>query len=213
MSDAGVPSNTIVVVGEGSANVTGDTATLTVVLDIRAQSPGEALAQLSERTQAVLTAAREQGLADSDLKTRAMSVLPDIDHSSRRVLGYLASYTLEVRLRVIPQAPSIIDALVDAAGEAVRLGGFHLSPSVSGSAEAEASTQAVQDARARAERLAAAAGVRVGRVLSITEDSAKGVARPFPMAAPAMPARAMPPVEVGSDEVSVRVRVSFELTD
>lgn len=103
--------------------------------------------------------------------------------------------------------------MVDAAGEVVRLGGFHLSPSVPESAHAEASTQAVQDARARAERLAVAAGVRVGRVLSITEDSTQSAARPLPMTAAAMPARAMPPVEVGSDEVSVRVRVTFELTD
>lgn len=192
VSDPSMPPNTIVVVGQGSAKVTGDTATLTVALDIRAQSPGEAVAQLSEPTQAVLTAAREQGLADSDLKTRAMSVLPDIDHPSRRVLGYLASYTLQVRLAAIPQAPRIIDALVDAAGEVVRLGGFHLSPSVPESAHAEASTQAVQDARARAERLAVAAGVRVGRVLSITEDSTQSAARPLPMTAAAMPARAMP---------------------
>lgn len=53
----------------------------------------------------------------------------------------------------------------------------------------------------------------MGRVLSITEDNTQWAARSFPMTSAATPARAMPPVEVGSDEVSVRVRVSFELTD
>jgi uncharacterized protein len=212
VSDGGIPSNTIVVVGEGSANVTADSATLSVALDIRAPSPGEALAQVSERAQAVLTAARGQGLLDRDLRTRAISVLPELDHPSERVLGYLASYTLEVRLRVIPLAPRIIDVLVDAAGDAVRLGGFHLTASVPESAQAEASTQAVQDGPSRAERLATVAGVRVGRALSIAEDDAPGRVRPFVTAAAFSASRAMPPVEAGSDEVSIRVRVTFELT-
>lgn len=126
VSDVGVPVNTIVVVGEGAANVSADTAAVTVSLGTRASSPGEALTGVSESSRAVLAAAREQGVSDRDLKTRAITVVPQVDHPSRRVLGYVASYTLEVRLRALDEAPRIIDALVDTAGEALRLGGFRV---------------------------------------------------------------------------------------
>lgn len=216
MGPGDTPANTIVVVGQGSATLTPDAAVLQVGLETRAESAGEALGRVAERSGAVLSAARVQGVPDADLQTHGVSLLPQMDNQARRVVGYVASYSLALRLRDLSAAPAVVEAVSQAAGDALRLGGFHLSTSATEAARTEAGARAVQDARHRAERLAEAAGVRLGRVLSIVE---AGVA--MPASGPQVlrrgvaTASAAPtvPVEAGSAELTARVTVSFEITD
>ncbi len=208
--------NTIVVVGEGSARISPDTAVLNVGLETRADSAGEALTLVTERSTAVLAAAKAQGVPDADLQTHGLALRPQVDQQGRRVIGYNASYWLELHIRDVATAPGVVDAVSQAAGDALRLGGFHLAASATEAARAEAGAHAVKDARRRAEALAQAAGVRVGRVLSIAE---AGVATPAPgprlhrvATASASPGAAVP-VEVGSEELTARLTVRFEMAD
>jgi uncharacterized protein YggE len=213
--DHGVPLNTIVVVGEGSARVSPDIAVLDVGLETRAESASQTLGLVTQRATAVLDAARAQGVPDADLQTHGLSLRPQTDRDARRVIGYVASYALALRLRDIAAAPAVVDAVSAAAGDALRLGGFHLLTSATDVARAEAGAHAVEDARRRAESMARAAGVRVGRVLAITE---AGTAAPRPVPAPRVVAAAASPgaavpMETGSTELTARVTVRFEIID
>lgn len=208
-------ANTMTVGGEGSAAVVTDSAELTVGLEVRADSPGEALARVSRRCQAVLAAAREQGVADGDLQTQGVQVHPTLDQQGRRVAGYVASYSLGLRLRALDGVPDVLDAVSGAAEDALRLGGFRLATSATESARTDAGVRAVQQARARAGRLAEAAGVRVGRVVSIVEEGAfqPGPGRPVRAQAANVGFFAPIPVEGGSEEITARVTVTFEIVD
>lgn len=207
-------ANTITVVGEGSATVMTDSAELTVGLEVRAGTPGDALAEVSRRCQAVLAVARARGVADSDLQTRGVQVYPTFDQHGGRVVGYLASYSLDLRLRALTSAPDVLDAVTGAAEDALRLGGFRLATSATESARADAGARAVQAARGRADRLAEAAGVRVARVVSIAEEGViRRAPRPVREAAGAVGFAAAVPVEGGSEEVTARVTVIFEIAD
>ena len=77
----------------------------------------------------------------------------------------------------------------------------------------EARKSAVEDARKKAETLAEAAGVTVGKVLSISESG--GMTPPMPMMkamrAQGMMAEAAVPVEAGENTYTVQVNVTFEL--
>ena len=72
---------------------------------------------------------------------------------------------------------------------------------------ADALRDAVVDARARAEVLADAAGVRVGEVVSIVEGSAPSGPIAYDMALTAQPA----PIEPGKQDVEAGVTVTFAL--
>ena len=208
------PTNAIVVVGHGSATVSPDSALLELGLETRAGSAGEALAELTLRADAVLAAARTRGMDGADLQTRGISLYPQMDSESRRVVAYVASYELSLRLLALEEAAGVVDAVSEAAGDALRLGGLSLGTSETGLARAEAGARAVEDARSRAEALAAAGGVRVGRVLSIAEGSA-GLAAPGPKVPyrAAAASSAAVPVEGGSAKVTASVTVTFELLD
>jgi uncharacterized protein YggE len=207
-------TNSIVVEGHAVV-VTPDAAMLQVSLQTEADTAADALALVSERSEAVLSAARGAGVAVADLQTRGLSLFPQMDDRGQRVVCYRASYSLGVRLREVARASAVVEAVGQAAGDALRLGGFHLSTSETDSARSEAGAKAVRDARERAELLAEAAGVRVGRVVSIVAD--RGFIAPSgvrPMRAVAAGAAVpAPPLEPGSGEISAHVTVTFEISD
>jgi hypothetical protein len=74
--------------------------------------------------------------------------------------------------------------------------------------EAQARALAVRDAATKAQQLAEAAGVRLGPLLSLTE---QGIGRPMPMAR-TMSAMASMPVEPGELEVTVTVEARYRLS-
>lgn len=200
------------VTGEGSVELRPSHAIFDVGLECRAASPGEALAAVAARAEAVLAAARAAGLADEQLQTRGLFVAPHFDSHGGRVVEYWSSYTLELVVQEVGRAPSVVDAVTAEAGDALRLGGFRLECPLGTGARAAAGVAAVADARGRAERLADAAGVGLGRVLEIVEDPAP--APPFRHGPVRFSAAAMaPPVEEGSERVVARVRVTFAIHD
>jgi uncharacterized protein len=77
-----------------------------------------------------------------------------------------------------------------------------------------ARARAVEDAKARADQLAGAAGVRLGALLSIEEGS-EALARPLADGSPArMMATSAPlPIEGGTQDVAVRVTLTFAIAD
>ena len=212
----GQVDNTLVVVGIGTARVTPEVADLMIRLEAPANTPGAALGKVTAASQAVLAAARDQGVADADLGTRWLSAHPQIDPHRGRITGYVASYTLALRLTEISTAPTVIDAVAEVAGDTFRLEGFHLSTSDTTAARCDAAVSAVTDARGRAERLAEAAGARLGPVISIVEESAwQPSPRPgMPRTVVAMSSSgAVSPIQAGTDEVTAHLIVTFQLTD
>jgi hypothetical protein len=150
------------------------------------------------------------GLPPHELRRGRTSELGDEDEH-----GVRTSYALTLHLHDIATAPAVVDAVSGAAGDALRLGGFHLLSSATGATSAEAGAHAVEDARQRAESTAQAAGMRVGRVLAITE---AGTPTPPPVPAPRVVATtassgAAVLVETGSLELTARVTVRFEIID
>jgi uncharacterized protein len=206
-------ANTLVVVGIGTATVTPEVADLLIRLEATASTPGAALGKVTAASQAVLTAARDHGVAEADLGTRWVSAHPQMDPHRGRITGYVASHTLALRLTEISTAPTVIDAVAEVAGDTFRLEGFQLSTPDTTAARSDAAVSAVTDARGRAERLAEAAGARLGPVISIVEEPAwqhsPGPGMPLAMSS----SRAAPPIQAGTDEVTARLTVTFQITD
>lgn len=205
-------SQSITVVGRGSVSLAPDVAVLNVGLEVRSATPGAALSEVSSRVDVVLRALRDHGIEDEDLQTRGLSLHPEWDKQSSRVIGYTASYDLVLRVREIESASRIVDAVSEAAGDAFRLGGIDFAISSTDAARKDAAAMAVEDAKSQANVLAEAAGVRVGRVLSISEGA---IVPPRPLSFGLMHAAAAagPPIEAGTREFIVQVTVAFEIND
>ena len=160
------------------------------------------------RMDGVLAALAGIGIDAADIATRRIELSPTYDYSEsgQRLTGYLARQTLDVTVRRLDELPAVMDRSVAAGADQVA--SVTLGVADEAGALREARTAAVADARARAETLAVAAGIRVGRPTAIREAPREGPIVPYAT----MEARsADTPVAPGIIEVTVRVEVTYSI--
>lgn len=208
LADAAAPGR-ITVSAEGRVDAVPDMATVSLGVVTRDDTAAAALDANSAAVAQVLATLSAAGIADRDLQTTGLSVNPDWDHSSTgegRIRGYVASNQVTARVRDMAILGPVLDAAVK--DGANTLNGLSFALADPGPQLQEARARAVAEARARAEVLAQAAGVTLGRVLSITEGGG-GIDVPMP----AYRSAAMEAVPVAQGEVSsvVSVTVVWEI--
>ncbi|WP_323748368.1 MULTISPECIES: SIMPL domain-containing protein [unclassified Phyllobacterium] len=213
------PRPRIVVTGEGQASVAPDTAIVSLVVMEEKPTAREALTANNEAMGKVLDGMKKAGIAERDLQTSGFNIEPRYVYPENKdkgqqpeapkIVGYAVSNSLTVRVRDLTKIGNILD-------QSVTLGvnqGGNLS-FTNDKPEAileEARKKAVANAIAKAKTLSAAAGVELGKVTEISEQSFQP--RPMPMAqAKAFSASAdSVPVATGENSYNVTVNVTFEL--
>ena len=192
-----------------------DVAIISTGVVSRAATASAAIQDSAERTQRVLTALKRAGVADRDIQTGSISLNPEYkypDNQSPQLTGYTASNTLTIRFRDIRNSGKILDALV--AEGANQINGPNLTIDKPEAALDEARSNAVAIGRARAEAYARSLGLRVVRVVSISENGGYAVPPPAPPPVPMM-ARAyerdQTKIEPGEQKLQVSLAMTFEL--
>lgn len=184
---------TISVTGTGTIEAAPDMATLMIGVTTQGATAAEALAENSKATEAVIARLTTSGVAARDMQTSNLSINPNwtgYDSSTPTISGYVASNMLTVRVRALDTTGAILDASV--ADGANTLNGLTFGLADPEPAYNDARREAVEDARAKAELLASAAGVKLGQVMSITDAGA--MTDPAPMYRDAISASPVPVV-------------------
>jgi len=200
----------ISVSGFGSVEAVPDIANLSVSGEAAAATAAKAMSEAANRANAVITAALAQGIAARDIQTSQISVSPVYESTQNqstapRITGYRATVGQQLVVRKIETLGPLLDALVQTGAN--RLGGIRFALDDDAEAKDKARQLAVTDARHAAETYAAAAGVRLGDVISISEGGGSPVR---PRALMAMQERGVP-VMPGEILVSARVNMTFAL--
>jgi uncharacterized protein YggE len=176
----------------------------------QAPSATEAIRQNGERMARVRAALRRAGIADRDIQTSSIGLQPDYryaDNQPPQLTGYRASNEVNVRFRDIANSGRILDALV--AEGANQINGPMLGLDRPEEALDEARTRALANARARAELYARALGMRVKRILFVSETGAPPP--PGPMMRMQANQDAATQIAPGEQSLSVSLTVGFEL--
>ncbi|MGH3496115.1 MAG: SIMPL domain-containing protein [Nocardioidaceae bacterium] len=204
----------LVVTAEGRCRTVPTGGSFAVGLEEHAATPGTALRQVSARATTVIEAARSAGVGDPEIMTGGLGVQPRYDNRGERVIGFQADYTLTISVDDVDRVGPLVDAVADAAGDALRLHGLSTRIVDPDAARTEALANAVRAAHDKAGAAAGAAGLRLGRVMSITEGvrEAHQPYERFAMAA-AVNAGGGTPVEAGTAVVTATVTVRFALED
>lgn len=197
---------------DGTSTRIPDLAVIQAGVVTQAATAGDAMRQNSTRMATVLAALRRAGIAERDIQTSSVSLSPQYRYAQNEppvITGYQASNQVTVRFRDIAKSGTILDALVSQGAN--NISGPNLTIDKPEAALDEARTAAVATARARAELYAKAAGLRVDRILSISESSAMPVP-PRPMMMARMEAAAdATQVVAGESELTVSLSVRFVL--
>jgi uncharacterized protein len=162
----------------------------------------------------VMAAVEALGVKRDDTQTQALSV-SRIGYG-RNKGQFEASNTVSVKVRDIDKASAIIGAATGAGANI--LSGPNLTVDDKEAASKSAYAAAYKAARARADAYAQAAGLKVGRILSITDGSAMMLPMAEEMAYDAAAIRPQvtsvgPPIRAGLNTSNAQVRVDFALVE
>lgn len=202
------------VVAVGESRRVPDLAVLSAGVVTQAADAAGAMRENAGRMERVIAALRRAGVAERDIQTSNVSLNPQYRYSENVppvITGYQATNTVTVRFRDIRRSGAILDVLVREGAN--QINGPTLTLDQPQAAEDEARTDAIRKARARATLYAQAAGLRVKRILSISESGGYAPPPPMPMMqrGMAMDAAAKTDIVPGEQTVSIAVNVSFEL--
>ncbi|RST31955.1 SIMPL domain-containing protein [Sphingomonas ginkgonis] len=196
----------------GEVSRVPDVAVISAGVVSRAQTATAALTDNAARMERVRAALRRAGIADRDVQTSSINLNPDYRYDQNQppvLTGYQASNSLSVRFRDLRNAGRILDALV--AEGANQINGPTLSLDKPDAALDEARTRAIALGRQRADLYARSLGMRVVRLVSVSENGSGGMPPgPVPYVR-AMAAKADTVVEPGEQQLQVSLAMSFEL--
>jgi uncharacterized protein YggE len=197
---------------DGKSEARPDMATINLGVTTEGQTAAAALAENARRMTALTQALRRAGVAERDIQTSNVSVYPQqqyVEGQQPRITGYQANNSVTAKVRRIDNTGRVIDAAVAAGGNTVNGVSFsHADPD----AQLDISRRdAIAEARRRAELYANALGMRVNRIVSVSEGG--GYAPPIPVAVERFAAQdaAATPISPGEVETRVSVNVTFEL--
>ncbi len=205
---------TLTVSGEGQISVVPDLATISLGVTVQGDTAKAALDANSAALSSVIDRLKAAGIEGKDIQTSGLSLGPVFDYSAssggpQKVLGYSASNMLTVQVHDIAKVGGVLDsAVTDGANT---LNGISFGLADPAPATDEARVKAVENARHKAELLAGAAGMKLGPVLSISENG--GFSGPVPMAAAAFDKAGAVPVEAGQSMIGASVSVTYSLTE
>src|SRR5690606_27430342 len=200
------------VTARAEASRTPDIASLSAGVVTQAADANAALKANSAQMSKVVATIRAAGVPERDVQTSGISIQPQYRYAENQppvITGYQASNTVTIKVRDIGRLGEVLDALVASGANQVNGPNFEI-----GEPEAvydEARQAALELAQARAAMYAQSLGLRVRRIVSISEGG--GFQPPMPMMkAMAMDARMeSAPVAPGETTLAASLDVVFEL--
>jgi uncharacterized protein YggE len=199
----------------GDARVSAKPDRVQIDIGVSTSSPEsqEAAAQNARETDAVLAAVRKAAGAGAQLRTTSYSLSPRYQYRAGAeplLTGYTALNLVEVTLDDLGRIGNVIDAATHSGANRVQ--GIQFTLRDQDTVRAQALKEAATRARAEAEVLAGALGLKILRVLSVEESSPRFVPIRMNMAASrGAVAEVATPVESGALDVSAQVTLTVEV--
>lgn len=204
----GTPEAGVVASGEGTVSKKPDLATIYVGVESRQSTASAAQKDLAAKAAKLIARAKALGIADKDINTSGYLVNPNYTPNGGTIDGYRASEVLLLKWHTVDTTGKTLDALVQEGGATQISVSFGLANAKA--AQAEARNLAIADARSKAQAMASAAGVKLGRVLRVSEVGFSGYSSPRYAVGAAAPDVATQ-VPVGSLDVQVSVEVDYTI--
>jgi uncharacterized protein YggE len=212
------PDNTISVSGEGKVAAKPDIATVTIGVTNNAATAKVAQDRNTESMNKIIDYVKQQGVADKDITTSNFSVFPNYDYNggTNRIISYNANQTLTIKVRDVDKSTATLSEILSGALDSGsnQIQGVYFGFDDSDALRQEARKQAIEKAKQKAQELADASGIKLGKVVSIQENS---VYFPTPYLMDATRAEAgmggggTPPIQAGSQDVTATMTVIFEV--
>ena len=219
------PANTISVSGKGEVSAVSDIATLNINLNKEGKTAKEAQDLLNESITKTLKYLKDQKIADKDIKSEYGGLNPKYSYEPQpacfnypcptnnpKIIGYTATQSITIKVRVVDSASEIRTGLATIG--VTDISGPTFSIDNEDKIKVDARAIAIKDAREKAQVLADELGVKLGKVVTFSENNGGG----YPMYAAkavmsdslnsAAPAPVLPK---GENKITSDVSITYEI--
>lgn len=205
-----------IVQGTGKATVAPDIAKI----DLGIQESGTNLKtvqdSVNKKSQDLVAQVKKLGIADRDIKTISYYVYPQYDYTTptQRITGYQVSTSYEITIRDFTKINDLLASVTSFGANTISGVNFDLSDDLKNKTLQSARDEAVAEAKTKAEGLAKAAGITLGKIINVTEETPSNI-RPLalPMAGGGVAEKSVtrPNVQPGTTEIDVTISLSYEV--
>ena len=210
-SEKGQP---LVVEGTGKAVVVPDIARVVVGIEESGSSLTQVQNSVNQKSNSLVGAMKNLGIGEKDIKTTNYSINPEYNYEIQplRVIGYRVNITYEIEVREFDKVNDVVTAATSQGATLIGNISFDVNEETKNQKLDEAREEAVKEAKRKAQGLARASGVTLGKVIDIAEfptfDGVVPVAREVAIGG-AEPIEAN--IQPGQTELSVIVSLTFEI--
>ena len=204
----------ITVTGVGTVSVVPDAIRFSATVSTIGSTNAAALSGASKSAAAVRAALKTAGIATKDIRSANISVYPEYNwtqETGTKITGYRASQSFDVLVRTASKAGGIIEAVVNAGGDSVQLGGVMPTTLNPSAATEDARAAAVANAKSKASSYARLLGTSIGKVLSLEEQSSPVYSTPFPTAKAGAADATAVEIDLGEQDVTVTITVRWAI--
>ena len=158
----------ISVAGEGKVKVVPDQATISATVETKGNVAKDVKKQNDQQMEAVLKVIKKMNLSPADYRTQRVSLNPVYDYEKKKT-SYNATQTVEIVLRDLSQYDDLMEGLVNQGIN--RIDNVIFQSSKLAQYQSEARKLAMKDAKLKAEDYVSVLGQKVGKAMTISDNS------------------------------------------
>lgn len=164
---------TIQVNGSGSVTGDPDIATLNIGVSVQKKTVAEAREIAAKAMADLIETLKSNGIDEEDINTENFNIYPQYDwtEKGRILIGYSVNNTVRAKVSELDTISDVIDDAAEAGGDYVIVNSIQFSIDDPKPLQTQARSLAVKDAEAKAQTLAEASGVVLGKPITITENT------------------------------------------
>lgn len=215
------PTNTIGVTAEGKVKAVPDMATVNLGVITQGASPSAVTDENSKKVNKIVDYVKQQGISKDDISTSQFNIYPQYNYNNGKneIVGYELRQTVSITIKGVDKSTETLNKILQGAVSqgANEINGVSLSFDDPDNLRQQAREEAIAKAKEKAQELARAAGLKLGRVISVNE-AGSTYPQPYYGAAYGMGGGMMaeaksasPNIEPGQQDIVESMTVVFEV--
>jgi uncharacterized protein len=214
------PEKTLPISAEGKVTATPDLATITVGILSQGATAREVQDASARQIKQIIEFAKKQGITDTDIQTAQNGLYPNQDYRDGKAIitGYQANYTITLKVRGVDRIKNDMGNIISGVTDngANQINGVYFSIDKPDELQQQAQQLAIENAKKKAKALADTSGLKLGRIISIS-DNGGGGGYPISYAVDSVgrggaeKLSIAPSIEPGLQDIVANMSVVFEL--
>ena len=156
--------------GEGKVTAIPDTAEINLGIQVNKPTVEAAQKEANEKINKITDELKKLGIEEKFIKTINYSLYPEYDYrAGQKIVGYNVNITLKIKVKDFDKINQVIDTATSLGANQIGSLSFTIDDEKLEELKMEARKQAIEKAKKKAKEIANAGGLRLGRIVNISE--------------------------------------------